>query len=238
MEQNKFQAKSDLAKFRDTLLSSHNIRGSSLQRWVQISCGVLVLSIVIICLFTLVKLPSSNYDKTAEIRTRNEEFSDSLLVKRIQSTLPNPVSSSDLSQDDIFISVKTSGQFHQSRLTVILQTWFQLARRNTFFFTDQEDQVTSAATGGHLLVTNCPPDHSRQALSCKMQAEFDMFLRSNKRWFCHFDDDQYVNVLALEDKLRGLDSNQDWYLGKPSIEKPLEIMDRDSPGPDMKVVTS
>jgi len=155
------------------LLSSHNIRGSSLQRWVQISCGVLVLSIVIICLFTLVKLPSSSYDKSAEIRTRNEEFSDSLLVKRIQSTLPN-----------------------------------------------------------------CPPDHSRQALSCKMQAEFDMFLRSNKRWFCHFDDDQYVNVLALEDKLRGLDSNQDWYLGKPSIEKPLEIMDRDSPGPDMKVVTS
>ena len=179
MEQSKFQAKSDLAKFRDTLLSSHNIRGSCLQRWVQISCGVLMLSIVIICLFTLVKLP--NDDNSADLRTRNTEFSDSLLVKRIQSTLPNPVSSSDLSQDDIFISVKTSGQFHQSRLNVILQTWFQLARRNTFFFTDEEDEVTSVATGGHLLVTNCPPDHSRQALSCKMQAEFDMFLRSNKR---------------------------------------------------------
>ena len=53
------------------------------------------------------------------------------------------------------------------------------------------------------------------------------------RWFCHFDDDQYVNVLALEDKLRSLDWDQDWYLGKPSIEKPLEILDRDSP--DMKV---
>ena len=53
------------------------------------------------------------------------------------------------------------------------------------------------------------------------------------RWFCHFDDDQYVNVVALEDKLRSLDWNQDWYLGKPSIDKPLEIIDRDSP--DMKV---
>ena len=53
------------------------------------------------------------------------------------------------------------------------------------------------------------------------------------RWFCHFDDDQYVNVLALEDNLRTLDWDQDWYLGKPSIEKPLEILDRDSP--DMKV---
>ena len=40
-------------------------------------------------------------------------------------------------------------------------------------------------------------------------------------------------MLALEDKLRGLDWDQDWYLGKPSIEKPLEILDRDSP--DMKV---
>ena len=48
-------------------------------------------------------------------------------------------------------------------------------------------------------------------------------------WFCHFDDDQYVNVLALEDKLRRFDSNGDWYLGKPSIERPLEILDRDSP---------
>ena len=40
-------------------------------------------------------------------------------------------------------------------------------------------------------------------------------------------------MLALEDKLRTLDWDQDWYLGKPSIEKPLEIIDRDSP--DMKV---
>ena len=40
-------------------------------------------------------------------------------------------------------------------------------------------------------------------------------------------------MLALEDKLRSLDWDQDWYLGKPSIEKPLEILDRDSP--DMKV---
>ena len=48
-------------------------------------------------------------------------------------------------------------------------------------------------------------------------------------WFCHFDDDQYVNVAALEEKLAQYDSREDWYLGKPSIERPLEIMDRDSP---------
>lgn len=64
---------------------------------------------------------------------------------------------------------------------MILATWFQLARRNTFFFTDAEDWESSSLAGGHLVVTHCPPDHSRQALSCKMQAEFDAFLDTQKR---------------------------------------------------------
>ena len=47
------------------------------------------------------------------------------------------------------------------------------------------------------------------------------------RWFCHFDDDNYVNVPALVRKLKQFDHNKDWYLGKPSIPEPLEIMDRE-----------
>ena len=49
----------------------------------------------------------------------------------------------------------------------------------------------------------------------------------NFRWFCHFDDDNYVNVPALVRKLQYYDHNKDWYLGKPSIPEPLEIMDRE-----------
>ena len=72
-----------------------------------------------------------------------------------------------------------------SRLKVILKTWFQLAKANTYFFTDFSDEETSILTNGHLIVTSCPSDHSRQALSCKMQAEFDTFLKSEKRYdFC------------------------------------------------------
>ena len=48
------------------------------------------------------------------------------------------------------------------------------------------------------------------------------------RWFCHFDDDNYVNVPALVHKLRQFDQREDWYLGKPSIPEPLEILDRDN----------
>ena len=48
-------------------------------------------------------------------------------------------------------------------------------------------------------------------------------------WFCHFDDDQYVNVAALEAKLRQFEPSSEWYLGKPSIGRPLDILDRESP---------
>ena len=38
-----------------------------------------------------------------------------------------------------------------------------------------------------------------------------------------------MNVAALELKLRQFDERKDWYLGKPSIGKPLDILDRDDP---------
>jgi hypothetical protein len=43
-------------------------------------------------------------------------------------------------QEDIFISVKTSRQFHESRLEVVVKTWFQLGREQIWFFTDAEDE--------------------------------------------------------------------------------------------------
>jgi len=49
----------------------------------------------------------------------------------------------------------------------------------------------------------------------------DFFLFS--RWFCHFDDDNYVNVPRLVKLLDEYSPSVDWYLGKPSISSPLEI---------------
>ena len=186
--EHKFSAKSDLVKFKQTFFSppikenvqcSPHLRGSTLQRWVAISCGVLVLSVVIICIFTLVTIPNKYVSSRTGQSSVYLDPNFSLLVTRIQSSTARTLPS--LSQDDIFISVKTSGKFHRTRLPVILDTWYQLARRNTWFFTDQDDPDTRAATGGHLIVTRCPSDHSRQALSCKMQQEFDTFLQTSKR---------------------------------------------------------
>ena len=34
------------------------------------------------------------------------------------------------------------------------------------------------------------------------------------RWFCHFDDDNYVNIPALVKKLTQFDPSKDWFLGR------------------------
>ncbi|EEB10059.1 Fringe glycosyltransferase, putative [Pediculus humanus corporis] len=131
------------------------------------------------------------------------------------------------SLDDIFISVKTTRNYHKWRLPVILKTWFQLAKNQTWFFTDTDDFEFQKKTDGHMINTNCSSSHNRKALCCKMSVEFDVFLESNKKWFCHFDDDNYVNVPRLVTILRNYNSQQDWYLGKPSIRAPLEIITKD-----------
>ncbi|CAG0915904.1 unnamed protein product [Notodromas monacha] len=46
-------------------------------------------------------------------------------------------------------------------------------------------------------------------------------------WFCHFDDDNYVNVPKLVKLLGRYDPQENVYLGKPSIPAPLEIPGKD-----------
>ena len=45
------------------------------------------------------------------------------------------------------------------------------------------------------------------------------------RWWCHFDDDNYVHVVRLVELLQKYSSLEPAYLGKPSTAKPLEIFE-------------
>ncbi|XP_072512078.1 beta-1,3-N-acetylglucosaminyltransferase manic fringe isoform X3 [Notamacropus eugenii] len=76
--------------------------------------------------------------------------------------------------------------------------------------------------GPHLVVTNCSAEHSHPALSCKMAAEFDAFLASGLSWFCHLDDDNYLNSEALLTLLSSFSPNWDVYVGKPSLNRPIK----------------
>ncbi|XP_033219919.1 fringe glycosyltransferase isoform X2 [Belonocnema kinseyi] len=125
--------------------------------------------------------------------------------------------------DDVFISVKTTRHYHHSRLPAIIGTWFQFAKDQTWFFTDRDDQYFQNQTNGHMINTKCSSSHNRRALCCKMSVEFDRFLDSGRKWFCHFDDDNYVNVPRLLKLLDNYNPREDWYLGRPSIPAPLEI---------------
>lgn len=46
------------------------------------------------------------------------------------------------------------------------------------------------------------------------------------RWFCHVDDDNYVNVRTLVKFLSQYPHTQDMYVGKPSLDRPIEATER------------
>ncbi|XP_054044152.1 beta-1,3-N-acetylglucosaminyltransferase manic fringe isoform X3 [Rissa tridactyla] len=126
-----------------------------------------------------------------------------------------------LTLGDIFIAVKTTKRFHQSRMELLLDTWISRAREQTYIFTDEEDDALKSRMGDHAVFTNCSAEHSHPALSCKMAAEFDAFLASSRSWFCHLDDDNYLNPRALLKLLSSYSATWDVYLGKPSLNRPI-----------------
>ncbi|XP_078046871.1 fringe glycosyltransferase [Augochlora pura] len=168
----------------------------------------------------LVEVPASR-------KLINEE---SLVTSAIATATMAPPSTN---LDDVFISVKTTKHYHHSRLPVIINTWFQFAKDQTWFFTDRDDPYFQNQTNGHMINTKCSSSHNRRALCCKMSVEFDRFLDSGRKWFCHFDDDNYVNVPRLLKLLDNYNPREDWYLGRPSIPVPLEII-RQGPEPSKR----
>ncbi|XP_055031960.2 beta-1,3-N-acetylglucosaminyltransferase radical fringe [Misgurnus anguillicaudatus] len=131
-----------------------------------------------------------------------------------------------LDSRDIFIAVKTTRKYHRSRLQLLSQTWVSKAKEQTFFFTDAEDKDLRQKTGLNIINTNCSAAHTRQALCCKMSVEYDKFIESQKKWFCHVDDDNYVIMPSLLELLSSYSHTQDVYLGRPSLDHPIEAAER------------
>uniref|UniRef100_A0A8C3A4G8 O-fucosylpeptide 3-beta-N-acetylglucosaminyltransferase n=1 Tax=Cyclopterus lumpus TaxID=8103 RepID=A0A8C3A4G8_CYCLU len=127
---------------------------------------------------------------------------------------------------DIFIAVKTTRKYHKSRLELLIQTWVSRAKEQTYIFTDGEDKELQTRTGVNLINTNCSAAHTRQALCCKMSVEYDKFIESQKKWFCHVDDDNYVILPSLLGLLSSYHHSQDVYLGRPSLDHAIEAAER------------
>ncbi|MBN3313521.1 RFNG acetylglucosaminyltransferase, partial [Atractosteus spatula] len=127
---------------------------------------------------------------------------------------------------DIFIAVKTTRKYHKSRLNLLFQTWISRAKEQTYIFTDGEDKELRKKAGSHMINTNCSAAHTRQALCCKMSVEYDKFIESQRKWFCHVDDDNYVILPSLMRLLSSYSHTQDVYLGRPSLDHPIEAPER------------
>uniref|UniRef100_A0A7N6FJR9 O-fucosylpeptide 3-beta-N-acetylglucosaminyltransferase n=1 Tax=Anabas testudineus TaxID=64144 RepID=A0A7N6FJR9_ANATE len=140
--------------------------------------------------------------------------------------LPDFRSRDPLELKDIFIAVKTTRKYHRSRLELLIQTWVSQAKEQTYIFTDCEDKELRMRTGANIINTNCSAAHTRQALCCKMSVEYDKFIESQKKWFCHVDDDNYVILPSLLRLLSSYHHSQDVYLGRPSLDHPIEAAER------------
>lgn len=55
---------------------------------------------------------------------------------------------------------------------------------------------------------------------------FSLLIATCYRWFCHVDDDNYLNVGALLRLLSQYSHTQDVYIGRPSLERPIEAAER------------
>ncbi|XP_014976111.2 beta-1,3-N-acetylglucosaminyltransferase radical fringe [Macaca thibetana thibetana] len=140
---------------------------------------------------------------------------------------PSRPAAPSLRPDDVFIAVKTTRKNHGPRLRLLLHTWISRARRQTFIFTDGDDpELELQGGGGRVINTNCSAVRTRQALCCKMSVEYDKFIESGRKWFCHVDDDNYVNPRSLLHLLSSFSPSQDVYLGRPSLDHPIEATER------------
>ncbi|KAI1713191.1 fringe-like domain-containing protein [Ditylenchus destructor] len=129
-------------------------------------------------------------------------------------------SQAEQSSTHMLITVKTTGSNHWSRLIDLIDTWYQFDPQNTYFVSDADDEAISRKTQGHLLNSGCGVGHDVSSLCCKMGFELRIALKHRAKWWCHFDDDNYVNVFQLQSLLNGLNSRRDYYLGKISTSSP------------------
>lgn len=120
--------------------------------------------------------------------------------------------------------IRTNSHFYQKRLIYHLQTWIALIIGDVFFVSNQ---LLPNISSTHLMLTEktCGSDaHTMSVLCCKTAHDFLLYQRhlSTYQWFCHFDDDQYVNIKKLEEYLSQFDFTKPYYIGKNSWLKPLE----------------
>merc|ERR1719354_185116 len=130
---------------------------------------------------------------------------------------------SQISLKDVFFSIKTSRMTEQ-RMDLLLQTWLPRAMETTSIISDRSSLTLKIKTNHKVRDTGCGGGHTPDGLVCKMAAEFDSYLEKLTAWWCHFDDDMYVNIDVTLRVLGEFDADKDdVYIGRQSLADPITV---------------
>ena len=119
-----------------------------------------------------------------------------------------------LALDDVVFFVRSTEQFHAGRTVPIHETWGRTAMPSLAYVTDGGADALAAAIAapGHVFDTSCGSTHGYRDLCCKTRWQLQYWRHliedcgSEKRWFCHVDDDTYVLVRNVLVALGNLDA--------------------------------
>jgi fringe protein len=129
----------------------------------------------------------------------------------------------------ILFTLRTTAAYHSSRLPVLFQTWLaNVNRSNVVIVTDGFDPVLQyRAEEAGLRALISVPGYERLCEKAGDEVSL-MFLPENKHyeWFCHVDDDMYVNLEMLVDVLARLKRDKPVYFGRSGTYpgKPRRVM--------------
>lgn len=143
---------------------------------------------------------------------------------------------------DILLTVKTTAKNHKTRVKLLLDVWAPEALEKTFLVTDKvpgDDFNLLQKLPGRVIQSYCDDSHSREDLSCKMNFELSILknaIKNNQppKWYCHFDDDTFLNFEALQNHLSSYPEDEPIYTGKKSISKPVQITYRSNDGTNIQ----
>ncbi|CAG2230960.1 FNG [Mytilus edulis] len=148
-------------------------------------------------------------------------------------------------QSDIFISVKTTKSNRNSRLDLLMETWIPLAKDEIewiFHRNKSSGQIIVNFLEQHAFIPYNPKDlrQLRKSSMGNWPTQDVIWLHKDcavrwlenmtSSWKVKKDDDNYVNVPALVGFLQQYNHSDNWYLGRPSISHPMEVLDRANPG--------
>ncbi|XP_065891470.1 beta-1,3-N-acetylglucosaminyltransferase manic fringe-like isoform X2 [Dysidea avara] len=215
---------------------STNIRYYLHVTWLSVSLAC------VICMLVLVTCDWPQLSTPSNVHRKESPVPKEMNHTHIRGIPMEPVDAKY--QNNIFFSVKTTDAYFTTRLLLLMLTWFQVVSKDKLSIvsdapaTDLYVNATRRA-GFNLIVSDCVAEHSFRGLCCKTGTEFAAFYKAieNHRyeeesfqWFCHVDDDIYVNVPQLSKLLKQYDPRLPFYIGKfPAVQLRKSLMKVESP---------